>query len=137
MLYTLLIITFAFSTKCTVKITKVGFDISDFLVCEEDYPIALESSSTVKKCCTLSNIFHELSDPECVFLHSYTTDSSLLRHAMNISLTAYEKDIATGTMAGAIVVIILIFLVPTIVCMAVLGYRVNHPGWNPLFSCFE
>ena len=93
----------------SISVDVSHYNTSDYELCEELIDPSGESS--VEMCCKLSlNIFQELSNPECLFLQSYTTDDSLLHRAVNVTLTAYGRDSVTGILAGATFVMIVSLL---------------------------
>ena len=108
----------------SISVDVSHYNTSSYEVCEELIDPSNELS--VEMCCTLSlNIFQELSNPECLFLQSYTSDDNNLHHAVNVTLTAYGRDSVTGILAGVTFVAIIVLLVLIFLC-TIVGCRVNH-----------
>ena len=65
----------------------------------------------------MSLAFHDVS--QCIFIASNTTDTGLLHHAINITVTAHWRDAVIGYSAGATLGVLCIVAVLLLMCVVV------------------
>lgn len=123
-------------------ITKAQYNTTEYdEPCEDYYSVELVNSdvNTVHKCCMLSDIFQELIDQECIFISASNRDKTFLHHAVNVTITAHERDGITGGLIGLLLITFFISVALTFTC-AIITYKVKHQdkctgGFQ--FNCFQ